>query len=119
MQGSRLIVLMSLYTPADVPLQKKLLDPDNTTTTVHDDFLREFAVVVGGRWPSLASVLSFSTADVEQIKTEVVGTATEQALHMLRVWKRESKEATYGRLYTQLKSISVLGLDQSDNTVAQ
>jgi len=47
---------MSLYTPADVPLQKKLLDPDNITTTVHDDFLREFAEVVGGRWPSLASI---------------------------------------------------------------
>jgi len=75
---------MSVYTPADVPLQKKLLDPDNTTTTVHDDFLREFAEVVGGRWPSLASILSFSTADVEQMKTEVVGTPAEQALHMLR-----------------------------------
>ena len=46
-QGGRLTVLMSLYTSADVPLQKKLLDPDNTTTTVHDDFLREFAEVVG------------------------------------------------------------------------
>ena len=48
-QGSRLTALMSLNTPADVPLQKKLLDPDNTTTDVHDEFLREFAEVVGGQ----------------------------------------------------------------------
>ena len=102
---------MSLYTPADVPLQKQLLDPDNTTTTVHDDFLREFAEVVGGRWPSLASILSFSTADVEEMKTEVVGTPAEQALHMLRVWKRGSREATYGGLCTWLKRISLFELD--------
>jgi len=93
---------MSLYSPADVPLQKKLLDPDNTTNTLHDDFLREFAVVVGARWPSLASILSFSTANVEQIKTEVVGTPAEQALHILKAWKRGS------RLCTQLKRISLL-----------
>ena len=102
-------------TLADVPIQKKLLDPDNTTTTVYDDFLREFAVVVGARWPSLASILSFSTADVEQTKKEVVGTPAEQALHMLRVWKRGSRETTYGGLSTQLKSVSLFGLTESDN----
>ena len=111
-QGSR------LHSPADVPLQKKLLDRDNTTTTVHDDFLREFAVVVGGRWPSLASILSFSTADVEQMKTEVVGTPAEHALHMLRAWKRRSRETTYGGLCTRLKNISLFGLTQ-DNIPAQ
>jgi len=105
----------------DVPLQKKLLDPDNTTTTttVHDDFLREFAVVVGGRWPSLASILSFSTANVEQMKTEVVGTPAEQVLHMLRVWKRGSREATYGGLCAWLKRISLFGLAQSNSVVVQ
>jgi len=104
---------------ADVPLQKKLLDPDNTTTTVHDDFVREFVVVVGGRWPSLASILSFSTADVEQMKTEVVGSPAEHALHMLRVWKRGSREATYGGLCARLKRISLFGLTQSDSIVVQ
>ena len=118
-QGSRLTALMSLYTPADVPLQKKLLDPDNTTTTVHDDFLREFAEVVGGQWPSLASILSFSTVNVEQMKTEVVGTPAEQALHMLRVWKSGSREATYGGLCARLKRLSLFGLAQSDSVVVQ
>ena len=109
---------MSLHSPADVALQKKLLDPDNTTAAVHDDFLREFATVVGGRWPSLASILSFSTADVEQMKSEVVGTPAEQALHMLRAWKRGPRETTYGGLCTRLKSISLFGLTQSDNIIA-
>ena len=93
---------------ADVPLQEKLLDPENTATAVDNEFLREFAVVVGYRWPSLASLLSFPTADVEQMKREVVGTPAEQALHMLRGWRR-SREGTYGGLCARLKSISLFG----------
>ena len=93
---------------ADVPLQEKLLDPENTATAVDDEFLREFAVVVGDRWPSLASLLSFPTTDVEQMKREVVGTPAEQALHMLMAWRR-SREGTYGGLCAQLKSISLFG----------
>ena len=65
-------------------------------------------MVVGDRWPSLASLLSFPTADVEQMKREVVGTPAEQALHMLRAWKT-SREETYGGLCAQLKSISLFG----------
>ena len=97
-----------LFLCADVPLQEKLLDPENATTAVDDEFLREFAVVVGDRWPSLASLLSFPTADVEQMKREVVGTPEQQALHMLRAWRR-SRKGTYGGLCAQLKSISLFG----------
>ena len=92
-----------------MPLQEKLLDPKNTATAVDDEFLRELAVVVGDRWPSLASLLSFPTADVEQMKREVVGTPAEQALHMLRTWRRRSREMTYGGLCACLKSISLYG----------
>ena len=84
------------------------MDHENTATAVDDEFLREFAEVVGDWWPSLASLLSFPTADVEQMKREVVGTPAEQALHMLRAWRR-SREATYGGLCTRLKSISLFG----------
>ena len=94
---------------ADVPLQEKLLDPENTATAVDDEFLSEFAEVVGDRWPLLASLLSFPTADVEQMKREVVGTPAEQALHMLRAWRRRSRETTYGGLCARLKSISLFG----------
>ena len=92
-----------------MPLQEKLLDPENTATAVDDEFLGEFAVVVGDRWPSLASLLSFPTADVEQMKREVVSTPAEQALHMLRAWKKGSREGTYGGLCARLRSISLFG----------
>ena len=98
-----------LFLCADVPLKEKLLDPGNAATAADDEFLREFAMVVGDRWPSLASLLSFPTADVEQMRREVVGTPAEQALHMLRAWRRRSREGTYGGLCTQLKSISLFG----------
>ena len=96
-----------------MPLQEKLLDPKNTATAVDDVFLRELAVVVGDRWPSLASLLSFPTADLEQMKREVVGTPAEQALHVLRAWRRGSREKTYGGLCAQLKSISLYGTGSS------
>ena len=84
------------------------MDPENTATPVDDEFLREFAEVVGDWWPSLASLLSIPTADVEQMKRGVVGTPAEQALHMLRVWRRRSIR-TYGGLCARLKSISLFG----------
>ena len=91
-----------------MPLQEKLLDPKNTATAVDDEFLREFAEVVSDRWPSLSSLLSFPTADVEQMKREVVGTPAEQALHMLRAWRRGSRKGTYGELCARLKSIILI-----------
>ena len=87
-------------------LQEKLLEPSNTGISVTDDFLKEFAAVVGSKWPSLASLLSFSIADVEQIRRDVLGDPTEQALHMLRAWRRRG-DATYGRLRDKLKTISL------------
>ena len=71
-----------------------------------DDFLKEFAAVVGSKRPSLAFLLSFSITDVEQIKRDVLGDPTEQALHMLRAWRRRG-DATYGRLRDKLKTISL------------
>ena len=89
-----------------MPLQEKLLEPNNTGVSVTDDFLKEFAAVVGSKWPSLACLLSFSIADVEQVKGDVLGDPTEQALHMLRAWRRRG-DATYGRLRDKLKTISL------------
>ena len=87
-------------------LQEKLLDPNSTSDCVTDDFLREFAAVVAGKWPSLASLLSFSTAEIEQIKIDIIRDPTEQALHMLRAWRRRG-DATYGGLRSKLKTISL------------
>ena len=84
-------------------LQEKLLEPENTSDFVTDDFLREFAAVVASKWPSLASLLSFSTAEIE---TDIIRDPTEQALYMLRAWRRRG-DATYGGLRGKLKTISL------------
>ena len=89
-------------------LQEKLLEPDNASDLVTDDFLREFAAVVASKWPSLASLLSFSTAEIEQIKIDIIKDPTEQALYMLRAWRtRRRGDATYGGLRSKLKTISL------------
>ena len=54
----------------------------------------------GGGWmhPKGANSMAASglvfRSDLD-LKTEVVGTPAEQTLHMFRVWKRGSTEATY------------------------
>ena len=69
----------------------------------------EFAEVVGERWPSLASLLGFSFADAERIKRTVAGAHKEQALQMLREWRRrEGEEGTYGKLKDNLKTVPLL-----------
>ena len=88
-------------------LQEKLLDPQSSDEIVDDEFLREFAVIVGSKWPSLASLLSFTTAEVDQIKRDTIGTPAEQALHMLREWRRRGKKTTYGELCTELRAITL------------
>jgi hypothetical protein len=35
-----------------------------------DGFLQSFVEIVGNRWPSLASLLSLSPGDIEQIKRD-------------------------------------------------
>ena len=92
--------------PVAVALQEKLLEPENTNAFVNDDFLKEFAAAVGSKWPSLASLLSFSTAEIEQTKRDILGDPKEQALHMLRAWRRR-EDATYGGLRKKLKTISL------------
>ena len=87
-------------------LQEKLLEPGNASVPVNDDFLKELAASVNSKWPSLASLLSFTTAEIEQTKRDVLGDPKEQALHMLRAWTRRG-DATYGGLRKKLKTISL------------
>ena len=54
--------------------------------------MEEFAAVVGECWPSLASLLGFSFADAERLKRSVAGAHKEQALQMLREWRRREGE---------------------------
>ena len=79
-----------------------LQSEDNADTEITDEFIEKFAAVVGSMWPVLASLLSFTTAEIEQIKrniTSTVPTPTVKAYAaaMLKKW-RDRTTATYGIL---------------------
>ena len=90
-------------------LQETLIEIHYSDEKPDNDFLCSFATVVGKNWPSLASLLSLSASDVEEIKRESgrTTTHTEQALQMLRMWSSRT-EATYGYLYSKLKTVPLL-----------
>ena len=58
------------FTPADVDLQRKLLDPSLASCELDDDILQQLADVIGDKWASIASLLFFTTAEIEQIRSE-------------------------------------------------
>ena len=85
-----------------IQLQKKLLDPKLQTITPDVEFLELFAGVVGSKWSSLACLLSLTSEEIEEVKTE----EENRALLMLKKWS--SKEGTtYGQLCNRLKKISL------------
>ena len=88
-----------------IALQEKLLEPQYSSQKPGNDFLQSFAVVIGNRWPSLASLLSLSPSDIEQIKREKERVfQAKQALHMLREWNSR-ENASYGQLLESLKTV--------------
>ena len=88
-----------------ITLQEKLLEPQYSSQKPDDVFLQSFAEVVGNRWPSLASLLSLSPSDIEQIKREKERVSqAKQALYMLRKWSSR-ENASYGHLLESLKTI--------------
>ena len=61
-----------IYTlsPADVDLQRKLLDPSHASYELDEDTLQQLADTIGDKWASIAPLLSFTTAEIEQIRKE-------------------------------------------------
>ena len=90
------------FTPADVDLERKLLDPKLASCELNEDTLQPLADVIGDKWPSIASLLSFSTAEIEQIRSEDC-----PAWAMLQKLK-EKGIVTHKQLCTHLQTISLL-----------
>ena len=90
------------FTPVDVDLERKLLDPKLASCELDEDILQQLADVIGDKWASIASLLSFSTADIEQIRTEDCPAQT-----MLQKLK-EKGIVTHEQLCRQLQKISLL-----------
>ena len=90
------------FTPADVDLERKLLDPSHASCELDEDTLQQLAKVIGDKWASIASLLSFTTAEIEQFRNEDC-----PAQAMLQKLK-EKGIVTHEQLCTQLQTISLL-----------
>ena len=90
------------FTPADVNLERKLCDPSHPSCELDDDTLKQLADVIGDKWASIAPQLSFTTADIEQIRSEDC-----PARAMLQKLK-EDGTLTHEQLCRHLQTISLL-----------
>ena len=94
--------MKSTFIPADVDLERKLLDPSHASCELNEDTLQQLADVINEKWASLAPLLSFTTAEIKQIRNEDC-----PARAMLQKLK-EKGIVTHEQLCTQLQTISLL-----------
>ena len=97
---------------AHVELEKTLLSSEKQSLKPEAEFLELFAGVVESKWPSLASVLSLTSEEMEKVKRKGEELPQrDQALQMLRLWASRD-DATYGQLCQRLKTISLFQYGQ-------
>ena len=89
-------------TEMEVTLQTQLLDINQANTEVDDNFLRMFADVVGTRWSFLASFLSHTAAEIEEMERQ-----ESSGLCVLQTW-RDTTHPTIGHLLILLKASFLL-----------
>ena len=87
-----------------IQLQKTLLSPEQRDLKPDQQGLELFAAEVGSKWPSLASALSLTSSEVEEVKKWKQCSHQEDALQVLKKWV-EREDATYGQLCHKLKAI--------------
>ena len=102
--ATRLQYVLTLLTALEV--QSVLLDEANADVKITENFIEKFSKLesINGRWPLLASLLSFTTAEIEQLKKEVIGVPSVKAAAMMNRWK-ERTNATYGSLLTKVNGV--------------
>ena len=90
-----------------IQLQKTLLDPEKQSLRPDERFLEMLAGVVRSECPSLASILSLTSGEmeeVEQYRNQL--SQSELSLHVLKKWATR-EEATYGQLCHKLMMIAL------------
>ena len=90
------------FTHIDVDLQGKLLDPSHASCELDEDTLQQLIDAIGDKWTSIAPLLSFTTAEIEQIRSEDC-----PAQAMLRKLK-DKGTLTHEQLCRHLQTISLL-----------
>ena len=93
---------MDIYTPADVDLERKLLDPSNASCELDEDTLQQLAHLIGDKWASIAALLSFTTTKIEQFRSEDC-----PASAMLQKLK-DNGTLTHEQICRHLQTISLL-----------
>ena len=96
------LMVAYIIIPIDTDLQRKLLDPSRANCELDEDTLQQLADVIGDKWASIAPLLSFTTAEIEQIKSENC-----PARAMLQKLK-EKEILTHEQLCNHLRTISLL-----------
>jgi len=86
----------------NVDLQRRLLDPSLASCELDDDTLQQLAHATGDKWVSIASLLSFTATEIEQMRSE-----DQPALAMLRKLK-EKGTLTHEQLCHRLQMIPLL-----------
>ena len=92
-------------------LKRILQNKENADAVITDEFIEKFAAVIGSMWPVLATLLSFTTAEIEQIKRKITSTVPTPtvkayAAAMLKKW-RDGATATYGILTNKVKVVCI------------
>ena len=103
---SYFIIIIIIYFLIAVDIQRTLQNKQNADTKITDEFIKKFTTVIGSMWPLLACFLSFTTAEIEQIKREVTGVPSVKATDMMNKW-RERATATYGTLMIKVANLCI------------
>ncbi len=77
-------------------IQDTLLSEASADQEITEEFSTKFSEEIGSRWPLLASLLSFTTTEIEDIKKGVIGEPSVKAAAMMGRWREKlSPKPTY------------------------
>ena len=82
------------------------MDPEKQSLRPDEQFLELLAGVVKSECPSLVSILSLTSTEMEEAKKNQKLSQSELSLQLLKKWATR-EEATYGLLCQKLKTISL------------
>ena len=96
------MTLFQIFLFSATEVSRVLQNSEIADTEITDEFIEKFTIVVGSMWPLLASLLSFTTDEIWQVKNNVTGVPSVKAAAMMKKW-RDKTTATYGILTNKVK----------------
>ena len=95
-----------LFQVSTFAYKESLLRPANKSVKPNTQFLEKFAALKEVKWESLASLLSLTSTQIEEVRRRGEG-PQDCALMTLKMWAARD-DATYGQLCHLLRTISLL-----------